>query len=137
MIRYLTKKQIIRINKETTDTHGGNFIAPHNFLHENNLDYLIESVQSEMFGQALYPDLSDKAAVYCHHIICHHIFSDGNKRTGLGAALQFLNLNAKKLSDNVTNSILTDFILSIASGNLSLDECKSWFANNITALDQQ
>jgi death on curing protein len=89
-----------------------------------------------MFGQPLYPDLSDKAAVYCHQIICNHIFSDGNKRTGLGAALQFLYLNVKCLSDNVTISILTDFILSIASGKLSLDECKSWFAINITALNQ-
>lgn len=93
MIRYLSKSRIIIINKETIEVHGGNFMPPSNFLHEENLDYLVEVVTSEMFGQQLYPLITDKAAVYCFNIICNHIFSERNKRTGLGAALQFLNLN--------------------------------------------
>lgn len=127
MIRYLTKQQIIRINKATVDAHGGNFMPAHNFLHEENLDYLVEAVQVEMFGEPLYPTISDKAALYCYNIICNHIFTDGNKRTGLGAALQFLNLNGYDLSLDVTDSILTDFILKVASGQSSLEECRAWF----------
>lgn len=34
MIRYLTKQQVVRINKATVQKHGGNFIPPANFLHE-------------------------------------------------------------------------------------------------------
>jgi death-on-curing protein len=60
--------------------------------------------------------MTDKAAVYCHNIICNHIFSDGNKRTGLGAALVFLNLNGLDISQTITDEILTAFILKIASG---------------------
>lgn len=99
----------------------------HNFLHEKNLDYLLEAVQAELFGTPLYPTIPDKAAVYCFTIISNHIFSDGNKRTGLGAALQFLNLNGYDLSPQVTNPILTDFIIKVASGQSSLEECRAWF----------
>ena len=68
MMRYLTKKRVIRLNKTTVREHGGNFNPPNNFLHEDNLDYLIEAVQAEMFDEPLYPTLSDKAAVYCYNI---------------------------------------------------------------------
>ena len=135
MIRYLNKLQIIKINKATVEAHGGNFMPPHNFLHEENLDYLLEAVQAEMFGEPLYPTITDKTALYCYNIICNHIFTDGNKRTGLGAALQFLNLNAYDLSLQVTNAILTDFILKVASGQSSLEECKEWFSTNSITID--
>ncbi len=134
MIRYLSKNRITQINKETVKSHGGNFMPPSNFLHEENLDYLIEAVKSEMFGQELYPLITDKAAVYCYNIICNHIFSDGNKRTGLGAALLFLNLNGFDISENMTDEILTAYIIKIASGQSSLEECKEWFAENTSPL---
>jgi death on curing protein len=89
---YLDKADIVFINQQTVSVHGGLFMPPYNFLHEENLDYLLEAVQAEMFGEPLYPSISDKAAVYCYNIICNHIFSDGNKRTGLEAGLAFLKL---------------------------------------------
>lgn len=130
MTRYLTKQQIIRINRATVELHGGNYMPPYNFLHEENLDYLLEAVQAEMFGAPLYPTIPDKAALYCFNIIGNHIFTDGNKRTGLAAALQFLGLNGHDLSSDVTNSILTDYILKVASGQSSLDECRAWFTTH-------
>ena len=54
MVVYLEKEEIVFINQRTVAEHGGNFIPPHNFLHEENLDYLIEAVQAEMFGAPLY-----------------------------------------------------------------------------------
>ena len=133
MIRYLTKKRVIRLNKITVREHGGNFNSPNNFLHEDNLDYLIEAIQAEMFGEPLYVSISDKAAVYCYNIICNHIFSDGNKRTGLGAAHLFLYLNNCDFSFPIDNPIMTDFITKIASGKSSLEECKDWFRDNIVS----
>ena len=131
---YLTKEQVIRLNIATIKEHGGNFMPPDNFLHEENLDYLLEAVQAEMFGAPLYPTISDKAALYCYNIICNHIFTDGNKRTGLAAALIFLNLNGFDLRLEVTNSVLTDYILKVAAGQSDLEECKAWFSGNITAI---
>lgn len=130
-MRYLTKQRIIQLNKATVDAHGGNFMPPNNFLHEENLDYLLEAVQAEMFGEPLYPTITDKAAIYCFNIICNHIFSDGNKRTGLASALLFLNLNNFDLSLNVNDTILTDFIIKVASGESNLEECRAWFAENV------
>lgn len=130
-MKYLTKSQVIKLNLATINEHGGNFMPPNNFLHEDNLDYLLETVQAEMFGQELYPTIADKAALYCYNIICNHIFTDGNKRTGLASALIFLNLNNFDLSSEITNPILTDFIIKVASGNSSLEECREWFTSNI------
>lgn len=84
-----------------------------------------------MFGEPLYPTISDKAAIYCYNIICNHIFSDGNKRTGLEAALAFLKLNGMRLDKAMPNSKLYDFIIKIASGQSSLEECRTWFSENV------
>ena len=130
MIVYLEKQDVTYINEQTVAIHGGNFMVPNNFLHEENLDYLLEAVQAEMFGEPLYPTISDKAALYCYNIICNHIFTDGNKRTGLETALAFLKLNGFRLRKDLPLNDLYDFILKVASGLSSLDECKAWFLEN-------
>ena len=134
MIQYLEKEDVTFINQRTVAEHGGNFMPPNNFLHEENLDYLLEAVQAEMFGEPLYPTISDKAAIYCYNIICNHIFSDGNKRTGLESALAFLKLNGMRLDQSMLNSKLFDFIIKIASGQSSLEECREWFAENVISI---
>ena len=131
MTLYLEKEDVTFINRRTVEAHGGNYVLPNNFLHEENLDYLIEVVESEMFGQPLYPTIADKAGLYCYNIICNHIFTDGNKRTGLEAALAFLKLNGYRLDKKLPNKDLYDFIIKVASGNSSLEECKAWFDSNI------
>ena len=128
---YLDKEDIVFINRRTVTEHGGNFMPPYNFLHEENLDYLVEAVQADMFGEPLYPTLTDKAAVYCYNIIDNHIFSDGNKRTGLESALAFLKLNGKRLNQRVPSDDLYHFILKIASGQSSLTECRTWFNEHV------
>jgi death on curing protein len=131
---YLDKEDIVLINKETVELHGGNYMPPYNFLHEANLDYLLEAVQAEMFGQPLYPDITDKAAIYCYNIICNHIFTDGNKRTGLEAGIAFLKLNDMRLRKNLPLTELQDFIIKIASGESNLEECRTWYADNAVPL---
>lgn len=131
---YLDKEDIIYINQRTVDVHGGLYLPPNNFLHEENLDYLLGIVDSELFGQQMYPSIEDKAAVYCYNIICNHIFSDGNKRTGLESSLAFLNLNGKRLNALLPKSDLTNFILAVASGEVTIDECRKWFAENTESL---
>ena len=81
-------------------------------------------------------------------IVMGHIFQDGNKRTGLEAALLFLKLNDDSLLDDLmiienyegvkipskgdnSNEILENFTLEMAAGKYSFDDCKLWFASNI------
>lgn len=147
-MEYLTKEDIIFINQKTIKQHGGNFVPPVNLLNESPLDYLVEVIDAEMFGAPLYPEISDKAAVYMFNIISNHIFSDGNKRTGLESALLFLKLNdyqLKKslvkiqidgnrfipLTGSTATEILIAFTLEMASGQLTLKNSSQWFAKNI------
>ena len=60
-VEYLLKSDIVLINQKTIQRHGGNFVPPVNFLHEENLDYLVDAVQAEMFGRPLYPELHEKS----------------------------------------------------------------------------
>jgi len=146
-MKYLTKKDIIFINKGTVEKHGGNFVPPFNILNENPLDYLIEAVNAEMFGAPLYPEIHDKAALYMFNVITNHIFQDGNKRTGLEAALIFLdengyfikkelkqvNVEGKLIPAEVEsrNKTLFNFTIKVASGILTLEECQAWFKENV------
>lgn len=131
-MEYLQKSDITRINFLTIQDVGGNFVPPCNFLHEDNLDYLLEAVQAEMFGEPLYPEIHQKAGLYMFNIVCNHIFQDGNKRTGLEAALLFLQLNGSDLV--VEKGVLTSFVLSVASGEQTIEEVQDWFKNHITTL---
>ena len=148
MIDYLSRAEIIYINQATLQRHGGHFVAPENLLHGESLDYVLESVSGELFGEPLYPQLSDKAAVYMHAIICNHVFQDGNKRTGLEAAKLFVRLNGFDFSRELLpvrvdegsipdanlsrNDHLIQFTLAVAAGRVSLDACRGWFAANLT-----
>lgn len=131
---YLTKAEVVAINHHQVAVFGGNFMPPDNFLNEENLDYLLEAVQAEMFGEPLYPEIHKKVGVYLFNIICNHIFTDGNKRTGLQAAIIFLLRNGYEFVESVNDDLLTNFTLSVASAELSLGEVQDWFEANITVL---
>ena len=81
-LRYLTIEDILRV----AERHVGSY----QLLNENQLHYLIEIVGKKIGNTELFPTLSQKAAVYAHHIITGHTFLDGNKRIGLTCALWFL-----------------------------------------------
>ena len=152
-MNFLKKEEIIFINRKTIERHGGNFVLPKNLLNETPLDYLIDIIDSEMFSETLYPNIEDKTAVYMFNIISNHIFQDGNKRTGLESALLFLKLNGFQLKSRLkkvknknnktvpmigtsTTEILIEFTLEIASGNLTLKDCRFWFKENVTAIEE-
>ena len=151
MVDYLSKNDLIKINRKTIKLHGGNFLPPGNFHNEIAADSLLESVPSEMFGEPLYPTIAEKASLYFFNIISYHVFSDGNKRTGLQAARTFVRLNdwtfKEPLSRVVINDqegtrtipskgdksadILFQITIETASSHYSLDEIKAWFTENI------
>jgi len=149
-MEYLEKEDVVLINQMTIQRHGGHSIPPANFLKESALYYLLEAVQSEMFGVPLYPEIYDKAGLYMFNIISNHIFQDGNKRTGLASALLFLRLNEFHLQNELitvrinnktipsksqsNTELLTEFTLEVASGIVTLEECQTWFKENITKI---
>jgi len=58
---------------------------------------------------------------------------DGNKRTGLGAADLFLHLNELEFKENESNDFIYHFITKVASGQSSLEECRTWFKDNVVS----
>lgn len=130
-VDYLTKSEIILINRKMTLHFGGLFLPPDNIKNHNPLDYLIEAVQTEMYGVELYPSISKKAAIYLHNIICNHIFHDGTKRTGLESALLFLEKNNFALKSEVTDEELISLAIEIANGQKDIASITEWFSIRI------
>jgi death-on-curing protein len=130
-MRFLTKMEILFVNKMTINIHGGPYVLPNNLLNESALDYLIDIMAAEIFGVPVYPSLSDKAGLYMHTIVASHVFHDGNKRTGLEAAILFLDLNGHRLNRRLEKEEMYNFTIKVASGLSSLEECQSWFENHI------
>jgi death-on-curing protein len=71
-------------------------------------------------GQFLHKDLYEQAAAYAYHICQDHPFVDGNKRTGLAAALVYLDLNGIEVSD--PKDSLYSLMMDVASGKTSKAE---------------
>ncbi len=67
-------------------------------------------------GEFAHEDLFAMAAAYAFHIAQNQPFVDGNKRTGLLAALVFLDLNAAAIAD--PDSRLYDAMIAIAERRL-------------------
>ena len=61
-------------------------------INEGSLDYLIEVIESTLFGQDVYQEVYHKAGLYFYQIVAGHIFQDGNKRTGNQTSLIFLSI---------------------------------------------
>lgn len=62
-------------------------------LNRGALESAVNQPRQTLGGADAYPDVFAKAAVLARGIICGHVFVDGNKRTGMEAALVFLEYN--------------------------------------------
>ena len=71
-------------------------------------------------GDYLHTNLFEMAAAYLFHTVRNHPFVDGNKRTGLIAALAFLGLNGLHLEAEA--DALLDLVMGVAAGHLAKAE---------------
>lgn len=76
--------------------------------------------RATMFGDLLHPSIHEQAAAYLFHLVKNHPFLDGNKRTGLAAALTFLGMNG--LWVDATDEALIALTLGVAEGRASKAE---------------
>lgn len=65
-------------------------------------------------GEYLHSTLFEMAAAYLFHIVRNHPFVDGNKRTGLIAALAFLGLNGLRLEAD--DEALYELVVGVSGG---------------------
>jgi death on curing protein len=117
---YLTIENICEINKEWITIYGGRYEGDNNFLHKESLEYILNAIQNKIYGVDRYPSLIDKAAALALCIIGGHVFNDGNKRTGMQAAIELLEINGAIIS--IDSESIVKIALKIAENKISLEE---------------
>lgn len=115
-MHYLTLEEILRLHFQLIEDFGGR----HGVRDENRLKSVVEAPRQEIFGQAQYPTLAKKAAVYVRNIIGDHPFSDGNKR--IGCFIFLLYARRQNICIKLNDNCLVALALLIAESNPSQKE---------------
>ena len=84
------------------------------------LESAVSQAKAGFGGEYLHQDLEAMASAYLFSIVKNHPFVDGNKRTGLAAALTFLDLNGIAIEHS--SDILYDATMTVAEGRLDKAE---------------
>ena len=107
---FLQIHEVLEIHADQIERYGG-----HGGLRDAAaLLSAIAILESGAGGEYFHRDLFEMAAAYLFHIVQSHPFVDGNKRTGLAAALVFLGLNGVEIEADEDE--LAGFVLAIARG---------------------
>lgn len=122
-IVYPTVEQICEVNRRMIEEFAGFFVPPDNLKNVDALEYVLTAVTSSVHGHILYPTLKEKAAALAHQIISRHVFQDGNKRTAIHVAWEFLHSNRTKV---LLEPTIIDLAEAIARGDAAYDELLEW-----------
>jgi death-on-curing protein len=92
---FLTVEDVLLLHEQQLARYGGGAGVRDASL----LASAVAQPQATFGGEFLHRDLFEMAAAYAFHIAENQPFVDGNKRTGLVAALVFLDLNGITVQD--------------------------------------
>ena len=120
-MKYINKKMVVAINRICTEITGGAVVSATNIRSGVALNFVDGIYYNRVFGQQLYPDIFHQAAAYMFHIVKNHVFTDGNKRTGLCCALTFLEWNGYTIKPLHEDKVF-DFVVQIAGGPNQLEQ---------------
>ena len=120
MVRYLTLEETLRLHFQVIEDYGGS----HGVRDEERLKSVVPAPQQAVFGKEQYPDVFEKAAVYMRNIIGDHVFTDGNKRSGITVAGVFLLRNG--VAQTATPKELEDFAVQVAVERLDVPTIAAW-----------
>jgi death on curing protein len=120
-MRYLSVEEILALHDYQVERFGGT----HGLLSLPLLESAVSRPTTNISGKDMYFSLFDKAAALTYSIIKNHPFVDANKRTGLHAALTFLELNGIKVKIKSTSLVMLG--VDIASGKMSFQQIAQFF----------
>ncbi len=109
---FLQVEDVLLVHGDQLDLYGGE----HGVRDLGLLESAVAQPRSAFGGEILHADLFEMAAAYLFHIVQNHPFLDGNKRTGLAAALIFLDLNGVEI--DAPQGSLYKLTLSVACGRI-------------------
>lgn len=125
-MKYPTLEEILILHDYQIKRFGGKY----GVRDIRMLESAIQRPQATFDGKDLYPTLFQKASAVVHSIIKNHPFVDGNKRTGIHAALTFLGENGIEV--DVKNKDIVKLGLDISNDKISLKDLAGWFEQNQT-----
>lgn len=129
-MKYLTVTDLIFINQEVLKFSGGSIGIRELGL----IDSAVNRPKSTFDGEDLYPSLFAKAAALFHSVIFNHAFLDGNKRTAIASAAQFLFINGYEIK--TSNEELENFTVEVVVKHLEIEEIAIWLEKNSNRLDE-
>ena len=109
---FLTVEDVLELHDEQLERFGGSA----GVRDRGGLESAVAEVQATFDGRLLHGDNFEMAAAYAFHIAENQPFVDGNKRTGLNAALVFLDMNGWLVLD--PDQRLYDAMISLSERTL-------------------
>lgn len=109
---FLTLDEVLQFHSDQIELAGGDAAI----LGIEKIESAIAQPRMTWQGKYLHEDLAAMAAAYLFHLVQNHGFADGNKRTGLNAAIVFLELNGYGLDWPLDET--EQLVLGVAKGEL-------------------
>jgi len=121
---FLTIEEVLAFHSRQISKHGG---EPS--IRDMNLLSSAVNMPRQMFsGTFVHDSIFHMAAAYLFHIVSNHPFVDGNKRTGITAALTFLELN--EIECTAKPAELYELVIRVATSSTTKEEIATFFENN-------
>ncbi|CAN5275620.1 type II toxin-antitoxin system death-on-curing family toxin [soil metagenome] len=118
---FLELLDVLEIHQNLVDLYGGQAGVRDLSLLQSALAMPLAGLDGAYF----HSDLYEMAAAYLFHLIKNHPFIDGNKRTALGCALVFLDLNDIEI--NADEEGLYQMTIASADGRLDKPAIAKFF----------
>ncbi len=124
---FLSTEQIVEIHEEMISAWGGAAGGGPRGDSYEGVEAACQAVKN-----SYYEDLAELAAAYAVYIVQGHVFADGNKRTGAGAMLVFLELNGAKTGISLEDaaSAMVELQVRARKGERT-DRLIAWLAKSL------
>jgi death on curing protein len=110
---FLGLDELLEVHADQIERYGGT----HGVRDLGLLESALATPAATFDGRFLHASLFEMAAAYLVHLTQNHPFLDGNKRTGLMAAIVFLGLNGLRV--RAEPEALLRLVLDVAEGRAS------------------
>ena len=122
---FLGLEEVLEIHHDQITRYGGT----EGIRDLGLLQSALSMPQAGAGNQYFHADLFEMAAAYLFHIVRNHPFVDGNKRTGVTAALVFLEMNGIQI--RASDKALVQTVLAVAEGKLQKGALAGFFRRHI------
>jgi death-on-curing protein len=124
-ITFLTLEEVIELHNDQIQRYGGEPTIRDTGL----LQSAIAMPAATFGGEYLHESPHGMAAAYLFHLVSNHPFVDGNKRTGLAAALAFLYVH--DLDVKPERAEVEQLVLNVACGKLEKSDVMTFFRAHV------